>query len=107
MNPLDQYPSVRRFLYFVQWVTTGLTGIGGLYFATTDASTPNWYTLTVAILAFAWSYTGVTAQVNTPSPSTPKNEHGYYQGSPLLWVLAVVGIVLLILVLVGGVHTGR
>lgn len=66
MNPLEQYPSVRRFLYFVQWVTTGLTGVLGVIF-TARGDVPDWYTIAVAVLAFVWSYTGLTAQANTPA----------------------------------------
>lgn len=65
MNPLEQYPSVRRFLYFAQWVTTGLTGVLGVVF-TARGDVPDWYTVSVAVLAFVWSYTGLTAQANTP-----------------------------------------
>lgn len=63
MNPLDQYPAARRTFYFIQWVTTGLTGILGVVF-TARGDVPDWYTVTVAALAFLWTYTGVTAQTN-------------------------------------------
>lgn len=67
MNPLDQYPAVRRLLYLVQWVTTGATGVAGVVFVALE-DVPTWYTITVSALAFVWSYTGLTAQSNTPAP---------------------------------------
>lgn len=70
MNPLDQYPSVRRALYLLQWITTGATGVLGVIFAT-QQDVPQWYTIAVAALAFVWTYTGLTAQANTPAPPNP------------------------------------
>ena len=70
MNPLEQYPSARRLLYTLQWLTTGATGVLGVIFAAND-DVPDWYTITVAVLAFVWSYTGLTAQSNTPKPDAP------------------------------------
>lgn len=66
MNPLSEFPGARKVLYLVQWITTGLTGIAGLYF-TSQGSTPDWYTTLVAVLAFVWTYTGVTAAQNVSS----------------------------------------
>ncbi|MDB5716456.1 MAG: hypothetical protein JWO15_3853 [Sphingomonadales bacterium] len=63
MNPLDQYPAARRILYLLQWITTGATGVLGVIFAA-QSDVPRWYTITVAVLAFVWTYTGVTAQTN-------------------------------------------
>ena len=62
-NPLDAYPAVRRVLYLLQWLTTGATGVLGVIFAAGD-TVPEWYTITVAVLAFIWTYTGITAQGN-------------------------------------------
>lgn len=67
MNPLDQYPSVRRFLYFVQWLLNGATGVAGIVFVS-QGDVPDWYTITVAALAFVWTYTGLTAQSNVTDP---------------------------------------
>lgn len=68
MNPLDQYPSVRRFLYFVQWAANLATGIAGIVFLNDNApGVPKWFTVTGLVLAFVWTYTGLTAQTNTPS----------------------------------------
>lgn len=69
-TPLDEYPGVRKILYLVQWITTGATGVLGVIF-TAQGDVPQWYTIAVTALAFLWTYTGVTAQTNTP-PSPPQ-----------------------------------
>lgn len=66
-TPLDQYPEVRKTLYVIQWITTGLTGALGIYFTAQGDDVPQWYTIAVAVLAFLWTYTGVTAQQNVSS----------------------------------------
>lgn len=112
MNPLNDYPGARKALYLLQWITTGLTGIGGIYYASQSADVPTWYTLTVAILAFVWTYTGITAAQNVPEAPQDdmglrRNEAGVIRtdggAGVALFVLAVIGIVLLVLVLVGNV----
>jgi hypothetical protein len=117
VNPLEQYPEARKVLYLIQWITTGLTALGGIYFATIQEPTPQWFTLVVALLAFVWSYTGITAQQNVttrggdngmfgnPLEREPveRDEQGVYRydsaGGVIILVLAIVGIVLLILLL--------
>ena len=63
MNPLDQYPGIRRALYFVQWVVNGVLGVIGVVLAILGDS-PLWYVITAAAFNFVWSYAGVTAQTN-------------------------------------------
>lgn len=65
MNPLDAYPALRKVLFLLQWLTTGATGVLGIVF-TAQGNVPTWYTVTVACLAFVWTYTGITAQGNVP-----------------------------------------
>lgn len=73
MNPLNEYPSVRKALYLLQWLTTGATGVLGIVF-TAQGDVPSWYTVTVAALAFVWTYTGITAAGNTPDePQVPES----------------------------------
>jgi hypothetical protein len=69
MNPLEQYPSVRKALYTLQWLTNGAMGVLGIVFLNDDsAGVPKLYTLAGLILAFIWTYTGLTASANTPAP---------------------------------------
>lgn len=67
MNPLDQYPGVRKALYLIQWITSGIMGVLGIVFLNdSEPGVPSQYTLAGLILAFVWTYTGITAQTNTP-----------------------------------------
>ncbi len=67
MNPLDQYPGVRKALYTVQWIVNGVMGVLGIvYLNDSNDGVPQLYTLAGLILAFVWTYTGLTAQKNTP-----------------------------------------
>jgi hypothetical protein len=70
MNPLDQYPGVRKALYTVQWIVNGVLTVAGVVFLTKGqdpSHLPEWYVLTLAIAPVLWTYLGLTAQANTPS----------------------------------------
>lgn len=99
MNPLEQYPSVRRLLYTLQWITSGATGILGVIFVA-EGDVPDWYTTTVAVLAFVWSYTGLTAQSNTPKP--PADERGATTGETILIAFGIIAVVVVLIILLGG-----
>lgn len=64
MNPLDNYPAVRRAAYFVQWVVNLSLGVVGIVL-TANGESPQWFIITGAVFNFVWTYTGLTAQVNT------------------------------------------
>lgn len=67
MNPLNKYPKVREFALMIQWITTGLTTVGGIALAGIYEGVdqiPGWYNVTVMVLAALWTYTGLTAQGN-------------------------------------------
>lgn len=69
MNPLNEYPQIRKALYLVQWVVNGVLTIAGVVFVTmgTDLDhLPTWYVLTLAVAPALWTYLGLTAQSNTP-----------------------------------------
>lgn len=115
MNPLNDYPQIRKVLYLIQWITTGLTGAGAIYFTAVNED-PQWFKVLIAILAFVWTYTGITAQQNVPGGGggnemfgnpLERNEEGVYRydsaGGVIILVLAIVGIVLLVLLLAGGI----
>ena len=72
MNPLDNMPGLRKALYFVQWVINGVTGVLGIVY-TAQGESPAWYVLTVACLAFVWTYAGITAQGNVQG-KTPEGK---------------------------------
>lgn len=56
----------RKVLYKIQWFTTGLTGLTAVYFGLVQEALPQWYGVTVGMLAFVWTYTGTTADSNVP-----------------------------------------
>lgn len=66
MNPLDQYPALRAKFYLAQWVTNLILGVVGVVLTTLGLS-PLWFIIVTAAFNFVWSYTGITAQGNTPS----------------------------------------
>jgi hypothetical protein len=97
MNPLDNYPSARKVAYLLQWLSTLATGILGVIFTAGD-EVPEWYTVTVAVLAFVWSYTGLTAQTNVDQPA-----HRDERGASDLVVLGVVFLFALVILIATGV----
>jgi hypothetical protein len=67
MNPLEDHPEIRRALYIIQWVVTGVMGVLGIILSVNgDGVTglPQWYLVTGLVLNFVWTYTGITAGVN-------------------------------------------
>lgn len=76
MNPLNKYPKVREFALLIQWITTGLTTVGGVVLAGIYDGVdqiPGWYNVVVMVLAALWTYTGLTAQGNV----TGTDPNGY------------------------------
>ena len=70
MNPLDQYPQVRRYLYLLQWVANGFLAVAGAYFVAAGVGVddlPSWYVITLACAPVLWTYFGITAQANVDS----------------------------------------
>ena len=66
-NPLNQYPSVRKVLYVIQWVVSGLQTIAAAYFAASGTAIddlPKWYVISLAVLPVLWTYLGRTAETN-------------------------------------------
>lgn len=64
MNPLEQYPSIRKNLYIAQWLVNLVLGCIAVVL-TIMGNSPMWYVITTAVFNFIWSYTGMTAQSNT------------------------------------------
>ena len=71
MNPLEQYPEIRRVLYFVQWVVNLVLGVLMVVLVALGQS-PVWFVIVTGAFNFIWSYTGLTAGANvTPKPDAP------------------------------------
>lgn len=66
MNPLDQYPGARKALYIIQWIVNLVLGVVAIILTALGKS-PEWFVLTGAAFNFVWTYTGITAQANTPA----------------------------------------
>jgi hypothetical protein len=67
MNPLNEYPKVRKALYVVQWIISLVMGALGIVLAAQNGgpeNLPGWYNTATLVLAFVWTYTGITAQGN-------------------------------------------
>lgn len=66
MNPLSDYPTVRRWLYLVSFLL-GL-GLGGAQvgYAAANVDQPTWLLVSLAVYAFVAAGTGLTAVQNTP-----------------------------------------
>ena len=70
MNPLNEYPEVRRTLYILQWAVSLVMGVLGIVLSVNGdgvSDLPTWYVTTGLVLSFVWSYTGITAQQNVPT----------------------------------------
>jgi hypothetical protein len=64
-NPLNEYPRIRKAVYAVQWAISGVLGATGVALIAIDPQDiPLWYTIATGVVAFAWTYTGVTASRN-------------------------------------------
>jgi hypothetical protein len=113
VNPLNEYPTIRRYAYLFQWVVNLALGILGIVFLNIYTQMPEWFLITGLVFNFLWSYTGLTAQQNVPSyrdvvegdAPPPDLEDGTASWFPVVVVLLLLGI---LLVLVGvNVDIGR
>lgn len=72
MNPFDLYPGARKALYVLQWIVNLVLGIIAIILTALGRS-PEWFVITGAVFNFVWTYTGITAQANTPA----SDDHEY------------------------------
>lgn len=64
MNPLNNYPEARKFLYLIQWVVNGVIVVAGAFYVLQDQSPDQWYVLVAGLGPVLWTYLGLTAQQN-------------------------------------------
>ena len=105
MNPLNDFPTARKYAYYVQFVVAGLITLLALGFAAADLALPTWYVVTAAVTQGLWSYLGLTAGQNVTG--SRRRHRGEAGESPILTALAVVVLALLVLALVGALPLGR
>lgn len=76
MNPLNSYPTLRKWAYVVQWVTNGVLAVAGVVFATLGTTLddlPAWYVLALAVAPALWTYLGLTASNNVDTEPGEEN----------------------------------
>lgn len=105
VNPVDEYPVVRKALYLVQWLANGVLVVAGAVFVVLGTSTddlPRWYVLALAVGPVLWAYLGLTAQTNvTDTRRTRRSlfdrERGYADLRVAGLVTAFVAVIALVL----------
>lgn len=127
MNFLNEYPKVRKWLYFVQWVINGVFAVLGAYFVAIQTPVdelPGWYVVPLAVAPVLWTYLGLQAGANVPrvdSPPPPsqaadsalayygqhrKTDGGYAILGALGLGLVVLTVILLVLTVLNVVNVG-
>lgn len=74
MNPLNDYPAIRKTLYKVQWILAGVSTLLGAYFTLSGydvADLPSWYVIGIGLLPVLWTYLGITADKNVDLDTAP------------------------------------
>ena len=66
MNPLDDYPAIRKRVYQVFWGLALILGCLNVGYLAVDHDYPTWLIITNAVFPFASTYIGYTAVRNTP-----------------------------------------
>ena len=113
MSALTGIPeNVRKWIYIGYAVFGVAFGAIQVAYTTGANAWPNWLKISVAVYAFLGTAFGMTARAHMPAVTDivrgegrhVKNENGYTTGEVALLALAVLGLVLLVLVLVGVLH---
>lgn len=80
MNPLQEYPAVRRWAYRAVWVVGLVLGAIQAYLLTVGAESPDWLLGAVAVLGYVSIATNYTADRNvspTTVAETPPADRGF------------------------------
>lgn len=64
MNPLDNYPQVRKYLYVVQYLVNGVITVAGAYYVLSHQTPQQWYVIVAGLGPVLWTYLGLTASKN-------------------------------------------
>ena len=75
MNPLDEYPQIRKALYIAQWTVNLVLGAVAVVLTSLGES-PAWFIIASGVFNFIWSYAGLTAQNNVNPPLEGDPYHG-------------------------------
>lgn len=63
----NEYPTLRKTLYTIYTLLGLALGAVQVGYASADAGTPTWLTVTLAVFAFVGAGLGFTAATNTPA----------------------------------------
>jgi hypothetical protein len=120
VNPLNEYPKVRKAAYIFQWAVNLVLGVLGIVFLNTYDEVPEWFIIAGLVFNFIWSYTGLTAQQNMPSyenvvegdapPPPPEDlddQRGLTTSELCLIVIAAVVVIVFLFWLLGSTCIGK
>lgn len=106
MNPLANYPEVRKYLYLAQFIIAGVILLIGVGFAAASMDFPTWYVVTSAVASALWSYLGLQAAANTTTsaettttayiPDHRRDDHGRVDGSLIAAITAAITAVVVL-----------
>lgn len=72
VNPLDTMPQVRKVLYIVQWIVTGIQAVVSAWLTVVSDKPmdrwPTWFVGSLAVAPILWAYLGITASTNVRAP---------------------------------------
>lgn len=74
MNPLNDYPQVRQWMYRAFWIIGVVLGVIQAYCSAVDISTPVWYKGALAVLAYVSIATNYTADRNVTAKEEDKGD---------------------------------
>lgn len=92
---LSDYPRLRKALYLVQFVVSGALLLIAVGFGAAQEELPKWYAITTAVTTALWTYLGLTAATNTPTPDDAGS------ADPLLVVIVMVWAALMVAAMLG------
>lgn len=73
MNPLEEFPVIRRWLYRCHWTSVAVLGAVQVgYAAVPDASAPGFLLPATAVLAYVGGILTATADTNVPTSRAPE-----------------------------------
>jgi hypothetical protein len=71
VNPLEEFPNIRKWVYRVYWIVGVIVTAIQIGFVAATGSSPLWAGVTIAVLAYIGFALGFQADVNTPKRPSP------------------------------------
>jgi hypothetical protein len=78
LNPLEEYPSARRWLYRANWLAVSVLGVIQVWASAGDTPAPSWLIPALAVTGYIGGLLSFTAErnVNTRPHWSGNNERG-------------------------------